>query len=247
MSQYVKYAGSVRFVRGVQRKSLKSNSLGYRGDPSESSGGRLTGTAPTGSASSSGLTARLLPSGDAPGRTRPDSLRRPRVRDGEAALASALPRRDLRRPVLRARDDLVAPPRGGDHPHRQRGGDLRPRGPGGRRASAPATPTPTICRGTPCARAAETAAHIASGPRTVPPQPVSATSRWSDATGSRAWVACPSPSASPSWSGPTARPGPTTRASRRSSPPWRSRRGGCASRTPRACWPRTCSRCSRCA
>ena len=152
-------------------------------------------------------------------------------------------RRRLRRPLLRAPAHLVAAARGGDHPHRLRGRDLRPRACGWCRGERTGYAYTDDLSGAAMARAAETAAHIAPDTRTLPPQPVSPApvDRRYGADDLACWTW---PTASRSSSARTARRGPTTRASRRSSRPWATRPSRCASRTPRACWPRTSSRSS---
>ena len=77
------------------------------------------------------------------------------------ALAGARARGHLRRPLLRARDDLVAVPGGGNHPLGLGRRDAAASASAWSPASGPATPTPTTCRWPAMARAAETAAHIA--------------------------------------------------------------------------------------
>ena len=62
----------------------------------------------------------------------PDPLGRAGVGNGAFALPGARARWHLRRPLLRARDDLVAVPGRGNHPLGLGRRQLRPRGPGGR-------------------------------------------------------------------------------------------------------------------
>ena len=147
-------------------------------------------------------------------RPRPHPRRHPRVRDGAAPLARPLAGRDLRRPLLRARGDVVAAPRGRHHPHRLGGGDLRARRPrrrgrahrlrvhrrsrAGRRWPAPPRPPPT-----------SRPTHAPSRRSRCRPRPSTAD------TARRASASCPSPSASRSSSAPTARRARTTPGSRR--------------------------------
>ena len=177
-------------------------------------------------------------------RPRARSRRRPRPRDGAAARPGARAGRRVRRPLLRAPPHLVAPARGRDHPHGLRRASPAASACGWWPASAPATPTPTTSRRTAMARAAETAAHIAADTRTLPPQavaPAPVDRRYGADTVGRARPRRPH---RPRGARRPRRPGlrPAHREGR--SPPWATRPSRCASPTPPACWPRTCSRSS---
>ena len=152
------------------------------------------------------------------------------VPEMERLLALALARGGrVRRPLLRAPPHLVAPAGGGHHPHRLRGRDLRP---GRARGLGRADRLRLHRRPLPAGHGPrrETAAHIASDSRTVPPQAVSP-APVDRRYGPRPSPCSTSPRASRSSSGPTAPPAPTTRASRRWSPPWPTRPSRSASRT----------------